>query len=459
MSVRLVDKSFQYPVGIAENTLVEVVKFTFPVDFVILEMKEDSKVSLILGRPFLYTTDAVIRIKTSLEEPPTDLELKPLPGNLEYAFLEEPSFLPVIIASQLSKENKNKLVSVLKNHKQAFAWKTIDIPRICLEVDKAKIDVISKLQPPTNVKGIRSSLGHAGFYQRFIKDFSKIARPLTKLLEKDTPFEFNDECHRAFNSLKEKLTFGAVLGQKDGKHFHPIYFASKTLNATQQKYTVTEKELIAVVFACDKFRPYLILSKMIIYTDHSALRHLFEKQDAKPRLIRWILLLQEFDIEIKDKKGTENVAADHLSRIENDETSDDCNVDDNFPGETLMEITTNDTPWFTDFVNYLVDRAALDEYMGVWFRGDVLGVVELCLMTFDLISLSRSSIKLSMKTNAENDKDSTQTESFPAIAGHSMHAAVVVDDKLYLVGGVPYLIFRLSGETNYCSEKFDHFNW
>ncbi|GJZ45994.1 putative nucleotidyltransferase, ribonuclease H [Tanacetum coccineum] len=247
-----------------------------------------------------------------------------------------------------------------------------------LEVDKAKIDVISKLPPPTNIKGIRSFLGHASFYRYFIKDFSKIARPLTKLLEKDTPFEFDDECQKDFESLKEKLTcapvivspnwnlpfelicdasdfaVGAVLGQKDGKNFHPIYFASKTLNPAQQKYTVTEKELMAVVFAFDKFRSYLILSKTIVHTDHSALRYLFKKQDAKPRLIRWILLLQEFDIEIKDRKGTENVVADHLSRIENDETSDDSEGDDNFLGETLMEINTVSEPWFADFVNYLV---------------------------------------------------------------------------------------------------------
>ncbi|GKB22390.1 reverse transcriptase domain-containing protein [Tanacetum coccineum] len=247
-----------------------------------------------------------------------------------------------------------------------------------LEVDKAKINVISKLPPPTNIKSVRSFLGHAGFYRRFIKDFSKIARPLTKLLEKDMPFEFNDECQKAFELLKEKLTcalvivspnwnlpfelmcdasdfaVGAVLGQKDGKNFHPIYFASKTLNPAQQKYTVTEKELMAVVFAFDKFRSYLILSKTIVHTDHSALKHLFKKQDAKPRLICWILLLQEFDIEINDRKGTKNVAADHLSRIKNDEISDDSEVDDNFPGETIMEINTRDEPWFADFENYLV---------------------------------------------------------------------------------------------------------
>ncbi|GKA27593.1 reverse transcriptase domain-containing protein [Tanacetum coccineum] len=227
MSVRLADRSFQYPVGIAENMLVEVGKLTFPADFVILEMEEDSKVPLILGRPFFHTADAVIRvkqkqlnlgvgtermifnidsaikhsysngdtyegrkilhfiegtvleeeifsefnkfiamvsnknngsesdeeepkfekitintdykIKTSLEEPLTDLELKPLPDNLEYVFLEEPYFLPVIISSQLSAQNKSKLVSVLKKYKEAFSWKTTDIPGICLSFCKHKI--------------------------------------------------------------------------------------------------------------------------------------------------------------------------------------------------------------------------------------------------------------------------------------------------------------------------------
>ncbi|GJY00553.1 reverse transcriptase domain-containing protein [Tanacetum coccineum] len=304
MTVRLADRSFQYPVGIAKNMLVEVGKFTFPADFVILEMEEDIKVPLILGRPFLHTADAVIRvkqkqlnlgvgtkrmifnidsamkhsysnddicfsidvideileedfdallderskilhfiegtlleeeiffefddimamtvdensesesnteeppfekitintdykIKTSLEEPPTDLELKPLPDNLEYVFLEEPSFL-------LEKCHFIVKEGIVLGHK---------VPGTGLEIDKAKIDI------------------------------SKIARPLTKLLEKDTPFEFDDECQKAFELLKEKLTcahvivspnwnlpfelmcdvsdfaVGIVLRQKDGKTF------------------------------------------------------------------------------------------------------------------------------------------------------------------------------------------------------------------------------------------------
>ncbi|GKA35613.1 reverse transcriptase domain-containing protein, partial [Tanacetum coccineum] len=103
--------------------------------------------------------------------------------------------------------------------------------------------------------------------------------------------------------------------------------------------------------------PPPLISKTIVHTDHSALRYLFKKQDAKPRLIRWKLLLQEFDIELKDRKETENVVANHLSRIENDETSDDSEVGDNFHGETLMELNTRNEPWFTDLANYLWDEA------------------------------------------------------------------------------------------------------
>ncbi|GJT43772.1 reverse transcriptase domain-containing protein [Tanacetum coccineum] len=169
---------------------------------------------------------------------------------------------------------------------------------------------------------------------------------MTHLLEKETPFIFSKECIEAFETLKMKLTqapilvapdwdlpfeimcdasdfaVGAVLGQRKTKHFQPIHYASKTMTEAQAHYTTTEKELLAVVYAFEKFRPYLVLSKSIVYTDHSALKYLLAKQDAKPRLLRWILLLQEFDVVIRDKKGAENLAADHLSRLENPHQSE-----------------------------------------------------------------------------------------------------------------------------------------
>ncbi|MBV8801887.1 MAG: Ty3/Gypsy family RNase HI domain-containing protein, partial [Gammaproteobacteria bacterium] len=145
---------------------------------------------------------------------------------------------------------------------------------------------------------------------------------------------------------------GAVLGQKTGKLFQVIYYASKLLNEAQKNYATTEKELLAVVFACDKFRSYLIGSKVIVYTDHAALKYLLAKIDAKPRLIRWILLLQEFDIEIKDKKGTENLVADHLSRITC--PSSNAPINEVFPDEQLYIVDAHDTPWYADIVNYLV---------------------------------------------------------------------------------------------------------
>ncbi|XP_056860064.1 uncharacterized protein LOC130508525 [Raphanus sativus] len=242
-----------------------------------------------------------------------------------------------------------------------------------IEVDKAKIEVMVKLPPPKTVKDIKSFLGHAGFYRRFIKDFSMISRPMTKLLCKEASFSFDVECLEAFKKLKGELVsapivqppdwnlsfeimcdasdyaVGAVLGQKKDKKTHVIYYASRTLNDAQVKYSTTEKELLAIVFAFEKFRSYLVGSKVIVYTDHAALRHLLAKKDAKPRLLRWILLLQEFDLEIKDRPGVENGVADHLSRMRVE-----CGIpiDEGLPEEQLMAIRAE--PWYADFVNYLV---------------------------------------------------------------------------------------------------------
>ncbi|GJV44775.1 reverse transcriptase domain-containing protein [Tanacetum coccineum] len=197
-----------------------------------------------------------------------------------------------------------------------------------LEVDRAKVDVISKLPPPTMVKGVRSFLGHA-----------------------DLPFELMCDA--------SDYAVGAVLGQRKDKYFRPIYYASKTLSDAQTNYIVTEKELLAMVYAFEKFRSYLVLSKTIVYTDHSALKYLLNKQDAKSRLIRWVLMLQEFTIKIRDKKGVENLVADHLSRLENLYQGDrvGMEINDNFPHESLSMISLNPDnkpPWVADIANYLV---------------------------------------------------------------------------------------------------------
>ncbi|GJU13203.1 reverse transcriptase domain-containing protein [Tanacetum coccineum] len=207
-----------------------------------------------------------------------------------------------------------------------------------IEVDKAKIDVIAQLPHPTTVKGVRSFLGHVGFYRRFIKDFSKISRPMTHLLEKNTLFIFSNECIQAFEMLKKKLTeapiliapdwdlpfelmcdasdfaIGAVLGQRHEKHFRPIHYASKTMNEAESHYTTTEKEMLAVVYAFEKFQSYLILNKSIVYTDHSALKYLFAKNDFQARLLRWVLLFKRFShSKVIDTQVAENLARGHLS--------------------------------------------------------------------------------------------------------------------------------------------------
>ena len=109
---------------------------------------------------------------------------------------------------------------------------------------------------------------------------------------------------------------GAVLGQRTKKFFKAIYYANKTFNEAQENYSTAEKEILAMAFACEKIRPYIIGSHVIIHIDHATIKYLMAKKDVKPRLIRWVLLLQEFDLEIKAKKGSDNVIADHLSRLE-----------------------------------------------------------------------------------------------------------------------------------------------
>ncbi|GJX63367.1 reverse transcriptase domain-containing protein [Tanacetum coccineum] len=204
---------------------------------------------------------------------------------------------------------------------------------------------------------------------------------MTHLLEKNTPFIFSNECIQAFETLNKKLTeapiliapdwdlpfelmceardfaIGAVLGQHHEKHFTPIHYASKTTNEVKSHYTTTENEMLAVVHAFEKFWSYLILNKSIVYTDHSALKYLFAKKDSKARLLRWVLLLQEFKFKVINTKGAGNLAADHLSRLENpyENVLDPKEINEMFPLETLNMVTfcgDSSTPWFADYANY-----------------------------------------------------------------------------------------------------------
>ncbi|RDY01342.1 Retrovirus-related Pol polyprotein from transposon 17.6, partial [Mucuna pruriens] len=246
-----------------------------------------------------------------------------------------------------------------------------------IEVDKAKIEIITSLPNPASVREVRSLLGHAGFYRRFIKNFSKTALPLSKLLQKDVEFVFDKECIQAFEELKTRLTstpilqapnwelpfelmydasnsaLGAILSQRDGVGglAHVIPYASQTMDQAQINYTTTKKELLAIIFALDKFRSYLLGSRVIVFSDHVAMKYLLKKPDAKPRLIRWTLLLQEFDLEIRDKKGADNAVANHLSRIEREPGL--MPIRDDFPDEQLLGMDTS-TPWFANICNFIV---------------------------------------------------------------------------------------------------------
>ncbi|XP_012435389.1 uncharacterized protein LOC105762011 [Gossypium raimondii] len=194
---------------------------------------------------------------------------------------------------------------------------------------------------------------------------------------KDVTFEFNENCKKSFDELKQNLitapiiqgpnyalpfeilcdasdkAIGAALGQRNGRQSYIIRYASELLNPAQCNYTTTEKELYAIVFALKKFRAYLLGVKIVVFSDHSALKYLLHKKEAKPRLIRWILLLQEFDLEIKDKKGKENLVADHLSRIKTGVLRNEPS--DLFPDERLYSMSCV-LPWYADIVNYLVTK-------------------------------------------------------------------------------------------------------
>ncbi|GKB78453.1 reverse transcriptase domain-containing protein [Tanacetum coccineum] len=314
-------------------------------------------------------------IKTSNDNPP-ELKLKDLPSHLKYAFLEGTNKLPIIIAKELKDDEKSRLLEddfkpavphlrrvnpkthevikkeVLKLLDAGLIYPIFDSPWMDFpDTSKFPLTRKTKRRPPSLALMGRLPTDACHSAYAMLRAPSK-----DKMLKRceDTNLVINwEKCHFM---VKEGIVLGhkisksgievdrtkvdviaklphpttvkgiqsAVLGQRKTKHFQPIHYARKTITDAQAHYTTTEKELLAVVYAFEKFRPYLVLSKTIVYTDHSTLKYLLAKQDAKPRLLWWILLLQEFNVTIRDKKGEENLTADHF------------------------------TAWFADFTNYHV---------------------------------------------------------------------------------------------------------
>nr|GEY48458.1 reverse transcriptase domain-containing protein [Tanacetum cinerariifolium] len=337
MTLELVDHLISHPVGVVEDAYVKVGSLHFSADFVVVDFDAGPRVPLILKRSFLKTGRALIDVfeeaflnddpslpppnqrnylpevrmelknceaksDKSLVDEPSEVELKDLPPHLEYALLEGDDKLSIIITKDLSVEEKTGLITVLKSHKRAITWKLSDI--------KA---------------------------------------PILIALDWDMPFELMCDA--------SDFAIGAVLGQRQDKHFRPIHYASKTMTEAESNYTTTKKEMLAVMYAFEKFRSYIIMNKSIVYTDHSPLKYLFAKKYSKARLLQLILHLQEFTVKVIDTKGAENVVADHLSRLENPHQNvlNPKEINESFPLETLNLVSNRgnqSTPWFTDFANY-----------------------------------------------------------------------------------------------------------
>nr|GFB42388.1 reverse transcriptase domain-containing protein [Tanacetum cinerariifolium] len=239
------------------------------------------------------------------EDEPPEVELKELPPHIEYAFLGDNGKWPVIIAKDLSSNEKTDLINVLKTRKKAIAWKLTDIkgidPVFCSHKILLEEDYSPKVQS-----------------QRTLKDKLTEA-PILIAPNWDQPFELM--CDASDYAIR------AVLGKRTEKHFRPIHYASKTMNQAEANYTTTEKEMLAVVYAFEKFRSYLIMNKSI-----------------------------KFDFKVIDTPGAEYYAADHLSRLKNpyENVFDPKEINETFPLESLNKVAHKDpsTPWFADLANY-----------------------------------------------------------------------------------------------------------
>ncbi|GJX79276.1 putative nucleotidyltransferase, ribonuclease H [Tanacetum coccineum] len=205
-----------------------------------------------------------------------------------------------------------------------------------IHVDPSKIEAVKNWKAPTTPSEIRSFLGLAGYYRRFIANFSKIAKPLTSLTQKNKKYEWGVEQEEAFQTLKDNLCNAPILSLPDGVEDFVVYcdasnqglgcvlmqrgkviaYASRQLKIHEKNYTTHDLELGAVVFALKTWRHYLYGTKSVIYTDHKSLQHIFDQKELNMRQRRWIELFSDYECEIRYHPGKANVVADALSRKE-----------------------------------------------------------------------------------------------------------------------------------------------
>ena len=293
----------------------------------------------------------------------------------------------IVIFSKTEEEHERHLEEVFSRLRQAglrlkpkkcyFGLKEIQllgyiISQNGIRADPEKTQAIASLRPPTDVKGVRSFLGMAGYYRQCVPDFAKVAEPLHKLLRKNTIFEWGADQQGAFDKLKELLTsdsvmtrprpdqpyklytdacdyaVGAILVQTDEQGVERvIQYLSHQLHGAQRRWAAIEKEAYAVVYALEKLRPYLYGASFTVYTDHKPLTSLFTKQMANTKIQRWSVLLAEYGAKIEYRKGPLNVRADMLSRIRQPEVAV-LDTDEWFDAGFPEESPEDGIPWQHD---------------------------------------------------------------------------------------------------------------
>nr|GEW89940.1 reverse transcriptase domain-containing protein [Tanacetum cinerariifolium] len=358
MTLELADRSITLPKGVSEDVFIKVGKFHFLTNFLVVDFEANPLVPLILGRSFLRIGRALIDVYR--KEITLRVNDKVATFNLNQTTTYSSTYddLSVnqidvidVAIEELAQEMLGFSNNSLGGNPTSSSETILFDSSPSLTPFEGSDFILEEIKAYLKDESISSKIDHA-IQREVVKAKSSIEEP-PELELKDLPSHLEYAYLEGVNKLPVIIAKDLKDNEKEAL-LKPIHYASKTMTEAQFHYTATEKEMLDVVYAFENFRPYLVLSKSMVYTDHSALKYLISKQDAKLRLIRWVFLLQEFDIIIHDKKGTENLAVDHFSRFENPhkDVFENKDINENFPLETFGKISSGSTPWFADFANF-----------------------------------------------------------------------------------------------------------